>query len=72
MGFKKILSIVFQIPVWLILVGALITSIFAWLLKIQDINFWTPLILLIAIILYIIGRWFIKEENESAKESITN
>ena len=63
MGYKKILSIVFQFPAWILLFGGFIVSIYAYLNKIQDLSIATPIILLIINILYVVGRLFIKEDN---------
>lgn len=56
MAIKNVIKILLQVPAWLVLVGAFFTSVYAWLNKIQNIGIWTPLILLIVIVLYIIGR----------------
>jgi flagellar biosynthesis protein FliQ len=68
MGLKKIISICFQLPAWFILVGGLIVSIYAYINKIQDVTLFTPIFLLIVNILYIVGRWFMRDEEEYEEE----
>jgi hypothetical protein len=64
MGFKKVLRILFQIPVWLLLIVSLVGSIYGYYAKISGITLATPIILFLIISLYFIGRVFLREKNE--------
>jgi hypothetical protein len=69
MGIKRIVSIIFQIPAWLLLIISLIGSIYGYVTKMSGINLATPIILFFVLLLYIIGRVFLKEKKEDYEET---
>jgi uncharacterized sodium:solute symporter family permease YidK len=63
---KKIVGIILQIPAWLLIAGSVVAGFYAWMKKINGIGFGVPIILLIIVILYALGRFLVMVEKEDA------
>ena len=59
---KKIVGIILQAPMYLLILGSLIASIYAAYAKIQGITWSTPIIISVIIITYIIGKILTNEQ----------
>jgi len=53
---NKIVGFILQIPMYALVLGSFVASIYAAYAKIQGINWATPIILAVVIITYIIGK----------------
>jgi len=59
---KKIVGIILQAPMYLLILGSLIASIYAAYAKIQGITWSTPIIISVIIVTYIIGKMLTNEQ----------
>jgi uncharacterized membrane protein YoaK (UPF0700 family) len=64
---NKIVGFILQIPMYALILGSFVASIYAAYAKIQGITWATPIILLIVIITYIAGK--ILYDKDSDEES---
>ena len=69
MSASKTLSIILKVPLVLFVLASFGGSIYAAYNKIQNINWVTPVIMGILIILYVIG-WFIGRKKDESNEEI--
>jgi len=65
---NKIVGFILQIPMYLLIIGSFVVSIYAASAKLQDITWATPIILGVIIISYIIGEGFYKKEQKEEIE----
>jgi membrane protein YdbS with pleckstrin-like domain len=70
MSIKKVLRILFQIPAWLLLIISFGGSIYGYYAKISGITLATPIILFVVILLYFIGRVFLKDKKQDNEPEI--
>lgn len=54
---KKVLSILLQLPAYLLLVGSVIAGFYAWAKGINDIGLGVPIILFVVLVLFIMGKF---------------
>jgi len=67
---KKIIGIIIMLPLILIVLGSFVASIYAAYKHIAGITYASPIIIGVAIILYLLGRFLSKDKK--IKESIKN
>jgi len=73
MGIKKIVSVLFQVPAWILLVGSVFVGFYAYVKQINDIGIVVPIILMLIFVLYIIGRVMARnKENNTFEEQTPN
>jgi hypothetical protein len=63
MDWLKVLSVVLRIPLWLLILASFVGAIYAAANKIQNITYVTPLIMGTLIVLYLVGI-FLGRKNE--------
>lgn len=61
---KKIIGLILQIPMYALILGSFITSLYAAWTKIQGITWITPIIFAVIIIAFMIGKNLWKSEEQ--------
>ena len=62
---NKIVGFILQIPMYALILGSFVVSVYAAVLHLQNITWATPIILAVVIITYIVGKlWYDKDSGE--------
>lgn len=64
------ISKLLQVPFWLLAVASIVGGFYAAYTKIQGITYSTPIILIVIIALYVLGRYMESNKEEVVKEEI--
>jgi len=59
---NKIVGWLLKLPAILLLIAAFIGGVYAAAKHIQGINYWTPVIILVIVILYFVGEYLVNKK----------